>query len=94
MAQPCTRPLLNNLAKKLWPHYQGKRAGRSIKAREANRIYNITQVNPRKRTTAKRKSTYAATTRRIVFPSPPSSNSKVYQNGKEETLYHRCFYQM
>ena len=49
MAQPCTRRLLNNLAKNLWPPYRGKRAGRLIKAREANRVYDITQVNPRQK---------------------------------------------
>ena len=47
MAQPCTRLLLNNLAKNLWSRYRGKRAGRSTKTKEANRTYKITQVNPR-----------------------------------------------
>ena len=55
MAQPCTRPLLNNLAKNLWSRYRGKRAGRSTKTKEANRTYKITQVNPRPKDHSKAK---------------------------------------
>ena len=55
MAQPCTRPLLNNLARNLWSRYRGKRAGRSTKTKEANRTYKITQVNPRPKDHSKAK---------------------------------------
>ena len=55
MAQPCTRPLLNNLAKNLWSRYRGQRAGRSTKTKEANRTYKITQVNPRPKDHSKAK---------------------------------------
>ena len=54
-AQPCTRPLLNNLAKNLWSRYRGKRAGRSTKIKEAYRTYKITQVNPRPKDHSKAK---------------------------------------
>ena len=55
MAQLCTRPLLNNLAKNLWSRYRGKRAGRSTKTKEANRTYKITKVNPRPKDHSKAK---------------------------------------
>ncbi|RMX41284.1 hypothetical protein pdam_00017750 [Pocillopora damicornis] len=55
MAQLCTRPLLNNLAKNLWSRYRGQRAGRSTKTKEASRTYKITQVNPRPKDHSKAK---------------------------------------
>ena len=39
-----SRAFINNLSKKLWPCYRGKRAGRLVKAREATRRYNIPRV--------------------------------------------------
>ena len=39
-----SRAFINNLSKKLWPCYRGKRAGRLVKARETTRRYNIPRV--------------------------------------------------
>ena len=84
MAQPCTRPLLNNLAKNLWSRYRGKRAGRSTKTKEANRTYKITQVNPRPKDHSKAKinscghdpSNCISITTKPQFTSVPESQAR------------------
>ena len=84
MAQPCTRPLLNNLAKNLWSRYRGKRAGRSTKTKEANRTYKITQVNPRPKDHSKAKinsrghdpSNCISITTKLQFTSVPEPQAR------------------
>ena len=84
MAQPCTRPLLNNLAKNLWSRYRGQRAGRSTKTKEANRTYKITQVNPRPKDHSKAKinsrghdpSNCISITTKLQFTSVPEPQAR------------------